>query len=128
MRGIGTPLLPVAALACAVGALLLPSGASAQINIEGMIRGAMGAPCCYGGYRHRSTHHAAKHKDDDSTSSSGPEKDATQEENTKSSSGSGSHQQASTPAPDVPRSAESDAPARPASGGGGDDLTFAPAR
>jgi hypothetical protein len=104
--------------------LLLPTEASAQFNIEGMIRGAIGGGCCYrGGYRHHversESRHAkrSKHEDDDADNSDKAkskdkeEKDATKEQPT--ATASAHQQQPAGPAHDAPHSAESDAPAKP---------------
>jgi hypothetical protein len=74
--------------------LLAPMEASAQFNIEGIIRGAIQQGCCYGGgggggyYRSRSsgsgyTRHVKSHQNDDSASApvdKSKERDATQVE------------------------------------------------
>jgi hypothetical protein len=71
--------------------LLAPTEASAQFNIEGIIRGAIQQGCCYGGggyYRSRSsgsgyTRHVKSHQNDDTASApvdKTKERDATQVE------------------------------------------------
>jgi hypothetical protein len=144
MRGIGkpTPWL-AAALVFVCGPLLLPTQASAQFNIEGLIRGAMQHNCCYSsGYRHRSAsaHHARGHSNDDAggeTSDKNKEKDASQVEsnaggsNPGGSNNPGHQQQPSGPAQAAARSVESDAPSKAAGGGNktyDDQPAFSPSR
>jgi hypothetical protein len=141
MRGIGKfsvvkcSVAIAAALVCISGTLLLvPSEASAQINIPGLI--LRGGPFGGGyGYRSRSTHHekshTAKHDDDSSSSSAdkGKEKDATQVDTT-SGTPSG-HSQPSGPAQNAPRSVETDAPSTKSAGANkvyDDQPAFSPSR
>jgi hypothetical protein len=129
------------AVALVAGGILLwaPTQASAQFNIEGMIRGAMGHPYYGNGeYRSRSSsHHAKSHskQDDDTTADKGEksdknkEKDATQVE--APSNNTSSHPSASaSPVQDASRSVETDAPARPSGGSApsSDQPAFAPSR
>jgi hypothetical protein len=135
MRGIGKFSLGMAAaLVCVSGSLLLiPSEASAQFNIPGLI--IRGGPGPFGyGYRSRSTHHEkshAKHDDDSSSSSSdkGKEKDATQVES--SGGTSAGHSQPAGPAQNTPRSVETDAPSTQSAGANkvyDDQPAFSPSR
>jgi hypothetical protein len=133
MRAIGK-CSAWAAFASAL-ALLLPSQASAQFNIEGLIRGAIQQGCCYGngGYNYRSgsgysgRHAKTRQKDDDSAPDKSKEKDATQVE---SPNNGIRRQQPSGPAQSPARSVESDAPAKPTSTARGNDdqPAFSPSR
>ncbi len=113
--------------------LLLPTEASAQFNIDGIIRGAL-QHGYNGGYGTRSTRHAKSHakrdNDDDSASDKGKEKDATQEGSTNNSSST--HPQPPGPAAhDSARSVETDAPATRSAGANkayDDQPAFSPAR
>ena len=92
MQGFGKSSIWTAAGFAFFGGLVLmqPTQASAQFNIEGIVRGALQQQgCCYGGggyYRNRSsgsgaTRHVKSHQDDDSASApvdKTKEKDATQ--------------------------------------------------
>ena len=137
MHGIGkSSIWSVAGFAFVSGLLLLqPTQASAQFNIEGLIRGAIQQGCCYGngGYHYRSGSGSSRtvksHKDDDS----GPvdkskEKDATQVESA-NNNGPGGRQQPGGPAQSPSRSVESDASTKQTSSRGNDDQpTFLPSR
>jgi hypothetical protein len=137
MHGIGkSSIWSVAGFAFASGLLLLqPTPASAQFNIEGLIRGALQQGCCYGGggYHYRSGSGSSRtvksHKDDDS----GPvdkskEKDATQVESP-NNNGPGGRQQPGGPAQSPSRSVESDASTRQSnSAAGNDQPAFSPSR
>jgi hypothetical protein len=136
MHGIGkSSMWTAAGFAFASGLVLLqPTQAAAQINIEGMIRGALQQGCCYGGgggyYRHRSsgsgyTRHVKSHQDDDSASApvdKNKEKDATQLEMPNNNV---ARQQPSAPPPSQP-----DASTRQTSAtrGNDDQPAFAPSR
>jgi hypothetical protein len=140
MHGIGkSSIWSVAGFAFASGLLLLqPTQASAQFNIEGLIRGALQQGCCYGGggYHYRSgsgsgsSRTVKSHKDDDS----GPvdkskEKDATQVESPNNNGPSG-RTQPGGPVQSPSRSVESDASTRQSSSAGGnnDQPAFSPSR
>jgi hypothetical protein len=83
--------------------MLMPSQASAQFNIEGMIRGAMGG--YHGGYRYHSSRHYSRHEheasrhsrherdDDGDKADKTKEKDATKDE--AASANAGTHAQPS---------------------------------
>jgi hypothetical protein len=119
--------------------LLQPTQASAQFNIEGIIRGALQQQgCCYGGYyRNRSsgsgtTRHVKSPQKDDSDSAPAPvdktkERDATQLEPPSNSSSNvpSGRQQLSAPAPSQPDiSTRQSSPPR----GNDDQPAFAPSR
>ena len=137
MHGIGkSSIWSVAGFAFVSGLLLLqPTQASAQFNIEGLIRGAIQQGCCYGngGYHYRSGSGSSRtvksHKNDDS----GPvdkskEKDATQVESA-NNNGPGGRQQPAGPAQSPSRSVESDASTRQSSSAAGNDQpAFSPSR
>jgi len=137
MHGIGkSSIWSVAGFAFASGLLLLqPTQASAQFNIEGLIRGALQQGCCYGGrgYHYRSGSGSSRtvksHKDDDS----GPvdkskEKDATQVESPNNNGPSG-RSQPGGPVQSPSRSVESDASTRQSSSSAGNDQpAFSPSR
>jgi hypothetical protein len=137
MHGIGkSSIWSVAGFAFVSGLLLLqPTQASAQFNIEGLIRGAIQQGCCYGngGYHYRSGSGSSRtvksHRDDDS----GPvdkskEKDATQVESPNNNGPSG-RQQPGGPAQSPSRSVESDASTRQSSSAAGNDQpAFSPSR
>ena len=115
MRGIGKSSIWMAAgLALGGVVLLQPTAASAQINIEGLIRGALQQGCCYGGggygggYYHRrssgsgTSRHVKSHDNDESASApvdKTKEKDATQVETPNNNI---ARQQPSTPPPSQP--------------------------
>ncbi len=115
MHGFGKSSIWMAAGVAFVGGLVLlqPTAASAQINIEGLIRGAMQQGCCYGGggsggYYHRrssgsgATRHVKSHENDDSASApvdKTKEKDATQVETPNNNI---ARQQPSAPPPSQP--------------------------
>ena len=103
----------VAGFAAVSAVLLLPREASAQLNIEGMIRGAMQQGCCYGGggYRYRGgSHYSGRHTtshnnnagngNDAAPPDKSKEKDATQLE--APNSAVAGRQQLSGPAPSRP--------------------------
>lgn len=138
MHGIGKSSIWTAAGFAFVSGLMLlqPTQASAQFNIEGLIRGAIQQGCCYGGggYHYRSGSGSSRtvksHKDDDS----GPvdkskEKDATQVESP-NNNGPGGRQQPAGPAQSPSRSVESDASTRQSSSASGnnDQPAFSPSR
>jgi hypothetical protein len=121
--------------------LLQPTEASAQINIEGIIRGALQQPgCCYGGggyggggggtYQRRSsgsggTRQVKSHKDDDSASApvdKTKEKDATQLEAPNSNV---ARQQPSAPPPSQP---DTSTRQTSAARGNDDQPAFSPSR
>lgn len=128
----------VAGFAFVCGLVLLqPTQASAQFNIEGIIRGAMQQGCCYGGggyYRSRSsgsgyTRHVKSHQNDDSASApvdKTKERDATQVETPNNNVGNSGRQQLSAPVP----SSQPDTPTRQTSAAHGNDdqPAFAPSR
>jgi hypothetical protein len=113
MHGLGKSSIWMAAGFALVGGLVLlqPMAASAQINIEGLIRGAIEQGCCYGGgggnYRYRSSgsgaaRHVKIHENDDSASApvdKTKEKDATQVETPNNNI---ARQQPSAPPPSQP--------------------------
>jgi hypothetical protein len=137
MHGIGkSSIWSVAGFAFVSGLLLLqPTQASAQFNIEGLIRGAIQQGCCYGngGYHYRSGSGSSRtvksHKDDDSTPvDKSKEKDATQVESA-NNNGPGGRQQPAGPAQSPSRSVESDASTRQSSSAGNNDQpAFSPSR
>jgi hypothetical protein len=140
MRGFGkssTWLVAVFALVSGL-ALLLPTQASAQFNIEGLIRGALQQQgCCYGngGYHYRSgsgssNRHVKSHQNDqDSAPDKSKEKDATQVESANNNGPSG-RQQPSGQAQNPARSVESDASTKQTSAARGNDdqPAFSPSR
>jgi hypothetical protein len=136
MRGIGKSSIWTAAGFAFVSGLLLlqPTQASAQFNIEGLIRGAIQQQgCCYGGgyhYRSGSGRTAKSHKDDDSAPvDKTKEKDATQVESANNNGPSGRRQPAG-PAQTPSRSVESDASTKQTSTARGNDdqPAFSPSR
>lgn len=142
MREFGKSSI-LTAIALVAGGMLLwaPTQASAQFNIEGMIRGAMGHPYYNGGggYHSRSSsHHAKSHskQDDDTTADKGDksdkskEKDATQVEAPSNNVSSHPSSASAGPVQDASRSVETDAPARPSGGSApsSDQPAFAPSR
>ena len=139
MHGIGKSSMWTAAGFAFVSGLLLllPTQASAQFNIEGLIRGAIQQQgCCYGGggnYRYRSgsgsNRTVKSHKDDDSAPvDKSKEKDATQVESA-NNNGPGGRQQPAGPAQSPSRSVESDASTKQTSSRGNDDQpAFSPSR
>jgi hypothetical protein len=129
----------VAGFAFVCGLVVLqPTEASAQFNIEGIIRGALQQQgCCYGGggyYRNRSsgsgtTRHVKSHQSDDSASApvdKTKERDATQVEAPNNNVGNSGRQQLSAPAP----SSQPDTPTRQTSAAPGNDdqPAFSPSR
>jgi hypothetical protein len=138
MHGIGkSSIWTAAGFAFVSGILLLqPTQASAQFNIEGLIRGAIQQGCCYGGggYRYRSGSGSSRtvksHKDDDSAPvDKSKEKDATQVESA-NNNGPSRRQQPAGPAQTPARSVESDAPTKQTSSAHGNDdqPAFSPSR
>ncbi len=135
MRGIGKCSAWAAFAVLSGLALLLPTQASAQFNIEGLIRGALQQGCCYGGggYHYRSgssSRHVKSHDNDqDSAPDKSKEKDATQVESPNNNGPSG-RQQPSGPAQSPSRSVESDASTRQSSSASGnnDQPAFSPSR
>jgi hypothetical protein len=139
MHGIGkSSIWTAAGFAFVSGFLLLqPTQASAQFNIEGLIRGAIqqqGGGYGGGGYHYRSGSGSSRtvksHKDDDS----GPvdktkEKDATQVESA-NNNGPGGRQQPAGPTQSPSRSVESDASTKQTSSARGNDdqPAFSPSR
>jgi hypothetical protein len=113
MQGFGKSSMWTAAGFALVGGLVLlqPTQASAQFNIEGIIRGALQQQgCCYGGggtYQRRSsgsgaTRHVKSHQNDDAGSApvdKSKEKDATQVE---APNNNVARQQPSAPPPSQP--------------------------
>jgi|SRR5579864_1087687 len=136
MRGIGkSSMWTAAGFAFVSGVVLLqPTQASAQFNIEGIIRGALQQQgCCYGGggyYRSRSsgsgaTRHVKSHQNDDSAPvDKTKEKDATQLDVPNNSVAS-ERQQSSAPAPSQP---DSSTRQTSAAHGSDDQPAFAPSR
>jgi hypothetical protein len=142
MHGFGNSSMWTAAGFAFVGGLVLlqPTQASAQINIEGIIRGALQQGCCYGGggyggggggtYQRRSsgsgsTRHVKSHQNDDSASApvdKSKEKDATQVE---SPNNNVARQQ-----PSAPPASQPDPSTRQTSAAHGNDdqPAFAPSR
>jgi hypothetical protein len=130
----------VAGLAAMFGVLQLPREASAQFNIEGIIRGALQQQgCCYGGggYRYRdgshySGRHMTSHNNNADTDAAPPdkskEKDATQLE--APNGAVAGRQQLSGPAPTTSRPAAPDVPTQQTSAPrvSDDQPTFTPAR
>ena len=141
MHGFGKSSMRTAAGFAFVGGLVLlqPTEASAQFNIEGIIRGALQQQgCCYGGgggyYRNRSsgsgaTRHVKSPQKDDSASApvdKTKERDATQVETPNNNVASSGRQQLSAPAP----SSQPDTSTRQTSAAHGNDdqPVFAPSR
>jgi hypothetical protein len=139
MYGFGNSSMWTAAGFAFVGGLVLlqPTQASAQINIEGIIRGALQQQgCCYGGgggggyYRNRSsgsgaTRHVKSHQNDDSASApvdKSKEKDATQVE---APNNNIARQQPSAPPPSQP---DPSTRQTSAAHGNDDQPAFAPSR
>ena len=116
--------------------LLQPTQASAQFNIEGIIRGAIQQQgCCYGGggyYRNRSSgtsRHVTSHQNNDSAPApvdKTKEKDATQLEPPSNNVANSGRQQLSGPPPSSPP----DTATRPTSAAPGNDdqPAFSPSR
>jgi hypothetical protein len=138
MHGFGNSSIWTAAgFAFVVGLMLLqPTEASAQFNIEGIIRGALQQQgCCYGGggyYRNRSsgsgtTRHVKSPQKEDSASApvdKTKERDATQVESPNNNV-PGGRQQLSAPAPSQPDTSSSQTSA---AHGNDDQPAFAPSR
>jgi hypothetical protein len=133
MRGIDkSSIWTAAGFAFACGLMLLPpTQASAQFNIDGLIRGALQHGCCYGPeYRYRSTGRHTKSKtNDDAAPDKSKEKDARDVETPNNGAPSG-RQTPGGPSRDASRSAETDAPARAQSApkSNDDQPAFAPSR
>ena len=116
--------------------LLQPTQASAQFNIEGIIRGAIQQQgCCYGGggyYRNRSSgtsRHVTSHQNNDSAPApvdKTKEKDATQLEPPSNNVANSGRQQLSGPPPSSPPETST----RPTSAAPGNDdqPAFSPSR
>jgi hypothetical protein len=116
MLGFGKSSIWTAAGFAFVGGLVLlqPTKASAQFNIEGIIRGALQQQgCCYGGsgyYRNRSsgsgtTRHVKSHENDDSAPApvdKTKERDATQVDGPNNNVASGRQQLSGPPPPPPP--------------------------
>jgi hypothetical protein len=140
MHGFAKSSMWTAAGFAVVGGLVLlqSTEASAQFNIEGIIRGALQQQgCCYGGYRYRggsgnSGRHATSHNanTDAAPPDKSKEKDATQLEPPNTAAVAARQQQLSGPAPATSRPAEPDVPNRQTSAprASDDQPTFAPAR
>jgi hypothetical protein len=126
----------------AVFLLLAPTDASAQINIEGLIRGAIGHGI-NGGYRGRSSsgHHSSgggstrSHSNDDDSADKSPdktkEKDARDEDTSPHDSKLTAQKQPAGPAREVSKSVETDAPVAKTAGPtreSNDEPSFAPTR
>ena len=138
MQGFGKSSIWTAAGFVFVGGLVLlqPTEASAQFNIEGIIRGAIQQGCCYGGgggggyYRSRSsgsgyTRHVKSHQNDDSASApvdKTKERDATQVE---APNNNVARQQPSAPPPSQP---DTSTRQTSAAHGNDDQPAFAPSR
>ena len=146
MHGFGKSSMWTAAGFAVVGGLVLlqPTEASAQFNIEGIIRGALQQQgCCYGGggYRYRGgSHYSGRHTTSHNNNASNgndaappdksKEKDATQLEPPNTAAAAGRQQQLSGQATATSRPAEPDVPTRQSSAPhvSDDQPTFAPAR
>ena len=141
MHGFGKSSMRTAAGFAFVGGLVLlqPTEASAQFNIEGIIRGALQQQgCCYGGgggyYRNRSSgsgatrHVKSPQKDDSAPVDKTKEKDATQLE--PPNTAVAGRQQLSGPPPTSSRPAEPEVPTRQSGAphGNDDQPAFAPSR
>jgi hypothetical protein len=138
MHGFGNSSIWTAAGFAFVGSLVLlqPTEASAQFNVEGIIRGALQQQgCCYGGggyYRNRSsgsgaTRHVKSPQKDDSAPApvdKTKERDATQVESPNNNAPSG-RQQSSAPAPSPP---DTSTRQTSAAHGNDDQPAFAPSR
>ena len=143
MQGFGKSSMWTAAGFALVNGLVLlqPTQASAQFNIEGIIRGALQQGCCYGGggygggggggtYQRRSsgsgaTRHVKSHQNDDSASApvdKSKEKDATQVE---APNNNVARQQPSAPPPSQP---DPSTRQTSAAHGNDDQPAFAPSR
>jgi hypothetical protein len=141
MQGFGKSSMWTVAGFVLVGGLVLlqPTQASAQFNIEGIIRGALQQQgCCYGGggggsYQRRSsgsgsTRHVKSHQNDDSAPApvdKSKEKDATQIEAPNSNV---ARQQLSGPPPAPPPQPETSAKPPSAGRSNDDQPAFAPSR
>jgi hypothetical protein len=138
MRGIGKSSMWTAAGFAFVSGLVLlqPTQASAQFNIDGIIRGTLQQQgCCYGGggyYRGRSSgsgttrHVKSPQKDDSAPVDKTKEKDATQVEAPNNNVASG-RQQSSAPAP-APSQPDNSTRQTSAAHGNDDQPAFAPSR
>jgi hypothetical protein len=143
MHGFGKSSMWTAAGFALVGGLVLlqPTQASAQFNIEGIIRGALQQQgCCYGGggggyYRNRSsgsgaTRHVKSPQKDDSASApvdKSKERDATQVDGPNNNVASG-RQQLSGPPPPPPPQPDTSSKQTSAAHGNDDQPAFAPSR
>jgi hypothetical protein len=140
MHGFGKSSMRTAAGFALVGGLVLlqPTEASAQFNIEGIIRGALQQQgCCYGGgggyYRNRSsgsgaTRHVKSPQKDDSAPApvdKTKERDATQVESPNNNNVPSGRQQLSAPAPSQP---DTSTRQTSAAHGNDDQPVFAPSR
>jgi hypothetical protein len=140
MHGFGNSSMWTAAGFAFVGGLVLlqPTEASAQFNIEGIIRGALQQQgCCYGGgggyYRNRSsgsgaTRHVKSPQKDDSAPApvdKTKERDATQVESPNNNNVPSGRQQLSAPAPSQP---DTSTRQTSAAHGNDDQPVFAPSR
>jgi hypothetical protein len=140
MQGFGKSSMRTAAGFAFVGGLVLlqPTEASAQFNIEGIIRGALQQQgCCYGGgggyYRNRSsgsgaTRHVKSPQKDDSAPApvdKTKERDATQVESPNNNNVPSGRQQLSAPAPSQP---DTSTRQTSAAHGNDDQPVFAPSR
>jgi hypothetical protein len=139
------PAWTAAAFTLVAGFLLLaPTDASAQVNIEGLIRGAIGHGI-NGGYRGRSSsgHHSSGggstrgHSSDDDSADKGTgtdktkEKDARDEDTSPRDSKLTAQKQPAGPAREVPQSVETDAPVAKTAGPSresNDEPSFTPTR
>ena len=140
MHGFGKSSMRTAAGFAFVGGLVLlqPTEASAQFNIEGIIRGALQQQgCCYGGgggyYRNRSsgsgtTRHVKSPQKDDSAPApvdKTKERDATQVDGPNNNNVPSGRQQLSAPAPSQP---DTSTRQTSAAHGNDDQPVFAPSR
>ena len=152
MRGTGTPFFgkfSVAKSSIAICAafvfasgfvVLLPTQASAQLNIDGLIRGAIGrGGYGYRGPSHHSSSHSSSHRDDSDDDSAADSKNGKGIKSTNGGdndnsgshgSGSGTPQSASTDSP--PKGGPSGGPSGGSSSGppksSGDEPSFSPSR
>ena len=140
MQGFGKSSMWTAAGFAFVSGLVLmqPTQASAQFNIDGIIRGALQQQgCCYGGgggyYRNRSsgsgaTRHVKSPQKDDSAPApvdKTKERDATQVESPNNNNVPSGRQQLSAPAPSQP---DTSTRQTSAAHGNDDQPVFAPSR
>ena len=137
MQGFGKSSIWTAAGFAVAGGLVLlqPTQASAQFNIEGIVRGALQQQgCCYGGggyYRNRgsgTTRHVKSPQKDDSAPApvdKTKERDATQVESPNNNNVPSGRQQLSAPAPSQP---DTSTRQTSAAHGNDDQPVFAPSR